>query len=245
MFANGLHNAPILLETPQTGQCDEDPFRSQSVLESRKTVHGRRRTIWAWRVLLLGLALPLFWPLVSTGEDCTLPAAGPSPTLVASEAGPSPSPTPTPPRTAPENASFAAAFKRGWDAANERRYHDAITEYNEAIQLKPDDPSVYNNRGFVYQILKQYPQAIVDYNVALALNAESADLYNARGQTYLALKQYSKAVADCTAAIGLRPGFAEAYYNRGLAYDRLKQHDKAAADYSEVIRLKHGQGEPL
>jgi len=47
-------------------------------------------------------------------------------------------------------------FRLGWDAANERRYHDAVTEYSEAIRLKPDDPAVYNNRGAVYQILKQY-----------------------------------------------------------------------------------------
>ena len=105
---------------------------------------------------LPGLALLLFWSPVSRAEESAPPAAGPSPTSIASEAGPSPSPTATPPRTAAENASFAAVFRLGWDAANERRYHDAVTEYSEAIRLKPDDPAVYNNRGAVYQILKQY-----------------------------------------------------------------------------------------
>ena len=145
--------------------------------------------MWTWRVLLLGLALPLFWSPVSRAEDGTPPAAGPSPTLVASEPGPSPSPTPTPPRTAAENASFAAALRRGWDAANERRYHDAITEYNEAIRLKPDDPSVYNNRGIVYQILKQYPEAIT-------LKSAFAAAYDGRGNAYVSSGQYDNAIAD-------------------------------------------------
>src|ERR1700747_296305 len=49
---------------------------------------------------LPGLALLLFWSPVSRAEESAPPAAGPSPTSIASEAGPSPSPTATPPRTA-------------------------------------------------------------------------------------------------------------------------------------------------
>jgi tetratricopeptide (TPR) repeat protein len=170
---------------------------------------------------LAGLALLLFWSPVSRAEESAPPAAGPTPTLVASEAGPSPSPTATPPRTAAENGSFAAAFRRGWDAANERRYHDAVTEYSEAIRLKPDDPALYNNRGAVYQILKQYPQAIADYNRAISLKPSAAG-YNNRGNAYRELKQYENAESDYTEAIRLKPDFADGYYNLALTYNALQ-----------------------
>jgi tetratricopeptide (TPR) repeat protein len=186
--------------------------------------------MWAGRVLLLGLALPLFWSPVSRAEENTPPAAGPTPTSIASEAGPSPSPTATPPRTAAENASFAAASRRGWDAANERRYHDAITEYSEAIRLKPDDPAVYNNRGAVYQILKQYQQAIADYSKAIGLKPDSAGAYNDRGNSYSALQQFDQATADYTEAVRLRADFTEAFFNRALNYIAEDRYDDAIKD---------------
>ena len=142
-----------------------------------------------------GLALLLVWGPISRAEENAPPAAGPTPTLLASEAGPSPSPTATPPRTAAQDATFGAAFRRGWEAANERRYHDAITEYSEAIRLKPDDPSIYNHRGAVYQLLGQYQQAIADYSEAIGLKPDSAEAYNDRGNSYAALHQFHQAIA--------------------------------------------------
>src|ERR1700747_1245155 len=211
------------------------PSVCKARLKSAKPPTARSRKIWAWRVLLLGLVLPLFRSPVSRAQDSTPPAAGPSPNLVASEAGPSPSPTPTPPRTAAENASFAAAFRRGWDAANEHRYHDAITEYNEAIRLKPDDPSVYDNRGTVYQILKQYPQAVADYSEAIRLKPDLAEAYNDRGNSYSALQQFDQAIADYTEAVRLRADFTAAFFIRALTYFVERRYDDAIKDCDALL----------
>jgi hypothetical protein len=42
-----------------------------------------------------------------------------------------------------EATTFDEAFRSAWDAANEQRYNDAVTEYAQAIRLKPDDPILY------------------------------------------------------------------------------------------------------
>jgi len=211
------------------------PSVRKARLNAAKPATPRRRTTWAWRVLLLGFALLLFWSPVSRAEESTLPAPGPTPTLVASEAGPSPSPTGTPPRTAAENASFAAVFRQGWDAANEHRYHDAVTEYSEAIRLKPDDPLVYDNRGAVYQILKQYPQAIADYSEAIRLKPDLAEAYNDRGNSYSALQQFDQAITDYTEAVRLRADFTEAYFNRALNYFAKGQYDDSIKDCDALL----------
>jgi tetratricopeptide (TPR) repeat protein len=64
-------------------------------------------------------------------------------------------PNSTPTRTAtptPSNDSLAiAAFSRGYAAEEKGDHQQAITEYTEAIRLKPDYPEAFNNRGFVYR----------------------------------------------------------------------------------------------
>ncbi len=44
--------------------------------------------------------------------------------------------------------------------------HD-FSDYDEAIQLKPDNAKAYYNRGVVKYRLKQYNAAISDYDTAM------------------------------------------------------------------------------
>ena len=60
----------------------------------------------------------------------------------------------------------------------------AIEDYNKAINLKPDNPDAYNNRGTIYTKLGQYQLAIEDFNNAIRLNPDDADTYFNRGIVY-------------------------------------------------------------
>jgi len=96
---------------------------------------------------------------------------------------------------------------------------------------------IYNNRGVVYDGLRQHTKAISDYNKAIELNPKYALAYNNRGFAYYNLGQHTKAISDLTKAIELNPKFAEAYNNRGVVYRSLGQVTKAIFDYSKAIEL--------
>jgi tetratricopeptide (TPR) repeat protein len=138
-------------------------------------------------------------------------------------------PTPTP--TAEDGAS--AAFNRGYVAFDKKEYDKAISDYTEAIRLKPDNAFAYNNRGYAYDAKKDYDKAISDYTEAIRLKPDYAISYNNRGNAYGAKKDYDKAISDYTEAIRLKPDYAFAYNNRGNAYDEKKEYDKAISDYTE------------
>jgi tetratricopeptide (TPR) repeat protein len=110
--------------------------------------------------------------------DVAKPSASPAPSL----ASPQPSATATPGTS--QSKAFAEAFRHGWDAAGDGRYNDAIIEYTQAIQLKPDDAVVYNDRGIAYLALRQYSQAIEDFTEAIRLKPDLAGAYNDRGNAY-------------------------------------------------------------
>jgi Flp pilus assembly protein TadD len=144
-----------------------------------------------------------------------------------------PIPTPTP--TVEDGAN--AAFKRGNAAFDKKDYDKAISEYTEAIRLKPDDADFYNNRGLAFRKKSQYDKAISDYTEAIRLKPDDAEAYVNRGYTYDDEKEYDKAISDYTEAIRLKADGAETYNNRGFTSYHKKDYDKAISDYTEAIRL--------
>ena len=98
----------------------------------------------------------------------------------------------------------------GNELYNKKNYRDAISKYDEVIQINPNNVTAYYIRGNAYKELKNYKVAIADYDKAIELNPNFAEAYNNRGVVYKALGKNKKAEAD----------FAEA---KKLGYDGGKK----------------------
>ena len=122
-------------------------------------------------------------------------------------------------------------------------YKGAITDYTQAIRLKPDNAEAYYNRGNAKGDLGQHLAAIKDYDIAIRLKPDLAEAYNNRGNAKGTLGQHLAAIKDYDTTIRLKPDLAEAYNNRGNAKGTLGQHFAAIADYDTAIRLKPDDAE--
>lgn len=116
-------------------------------------------------------------------------------------------------------------------------YKFAISAYDEAIYLNPNNPIAYNGRGLAHYFLRAYRSAIDDYDQALRLDPDYQDAYIGRGLAYYELKQYKTAIDDYNRAIQINPYSAIVFNNRGLAYFALKDYAYALGDYGEALRL--------
>ena len=123
---------------------------------------------------------------------------------------------------------------RHYDAGE---YDDAITDYNQAIDLDSNIAAAYYNRGVAYTKLGKYAEAIGDLTQAIALDPQDAAAYNNRGIAYRNLGKYAEAIADYDQAIALDPKYAVAYSNRGVANNHLGKYAEAIADYTQAIVL--------
>ena len=135
-----------------------------------------------------------------------------------------------------------ASQKRG-DAAqnwNEKLtwYERAVVHYTEALELKPDFPEGYNNRGTVYADAGDFDRAIQDHNTAIELKPDYASAYNNRGIAYYSKGDLDRAIRDYDKAIELKPDYASAYNNRGIAYSKQGDYERAIQYYNTVIKLK-------
>jgi len=137
-----------------------------------------------------------------------------------------------------KTAEFSGAFEKGLEAGRSHDYDLAISEFSEAIRLKPDDSLSHYNRANAYSDKGDYDKAIADYTEAIRLQSDYAAAYNDRGNAYAYQGDWDKAIADFSNAIRLNPNYGEAYFNRAVSCDRKGDYDKAIADFHEAIHLK-------
>jgi tetratricopeptide (TPR) repeat protein len=126
---------------------------------------------------------------------------------------------------------------RGSARADAGAQQDALTDYDQAIRLRPDDAAAYAGRAPVRLVLRDLDGAVADYSEALRLAPGTASLHVGRGHAHFVRGDTTAAVADFTEAIKLAPNSASTYNHRGLAYRRSGDLAHALEDYSAAIAI--------
>ncbi len=116
-------------------------------------------------------------------------------------------------------------------------YEGAIEAFSKAIELKPDVPPAYSDRGATFIILGDYERAVADFDAAIALDPDYARAYNNRGWAYYKLGDNAQALANLDQAIELDPNSAQAYFNRANVYEAQGDLEAAIADYGQSIAV--------
>ncbi|MEH1967180.1 tetratricopeptide repeat protein [Nostoc sp.] len=129
-------------------------------------------------------------------------------------------------------------YQEGLNKYEAGNYEGAVEDFNQAIELDPQNALAYNRRGDAYYRLGDYEQAQADSSQAILLNPQDANAYFDRGFAFSELGKYKEAIADYTEAIKLNSQNAYAYYGRGLARAQVKDNKEAIGDFSKAIALK-------
>ncbi len=136
------------------------------------------------------------------------------------------------------NALVASAFfSIGFLHSQLNEKDQAVSAYDQAIELMPTFADAYTSRGVVKSSLGNLEEAIADHNEAIRLNPNFVEAYINRGTAKRALNQHEAAISDFDEAIRLDPNSAVAYTFRGVSKGALGRHAEAVADHNEAIRL--------
>jgi tetratricopeptide (TPR) repeat protein len=115
----------------------------------------------------------------------------------------------------------------------------AVAAFSKAIDLAPESPSAYNQRGHAEFLITQngstsngsLESALADFNKAIALAPDFASAYYNRGMVMKVRGNVEGATADFTKVVGLNPELTlmgQAYYNLGLL--KQQEGDKVQAN---------------
>jgi Tfp pilus assembly protein PilF len=115
---------------------------------------------------------------------------------------------------------------------------EALAEFNQAIELDPNNAEALYGRGLLHQGEKQDAQAIEDFTAANGLKPQQAEPLLGRAVSYLALDKFKEAAVDLDEAVQADPQNAQIWTARGKAYERLGDKTKAAESYGRAIGLR-------
>ena len=74
--------------------------------------------------------------------------------------------------------NLAAVYQqRGYAAANEQKFEDAIGDFSEALKINSRDPRIYEQRAAVEMKMNDYDKALADYSEAITLKPNEVRYY--------------------------------------------------------------------
>jgi TolB-like protein/tetratricopeptide (TPR) repeat protein len=100
---------------------------------------------------------------------------------------------------------------RGHVLRVERRFNDAIAEFERTLALDPNAGEAYGALGFTYSEIGQYEKAIEFFDRALRLSPQTQELtlwYLGKGDAYFGLQQYDQAIEWARRTITINPNIS-------------------------------------
>jgi len=112
-----------------------------------------------------------------------------------------------------KKASGKAFLEKAWDARScygmalfkLERYEEALGIVDAALELKPESPVEWSNRGFVLSALNRNEEALEAFNRALVLDPESPKILTSMGIVYFRMGLLEKALDTFDCALAAEP----------------------------------------
>ncbi len=155
-----------------------------------------------------------------------------------------------PPRNPPEPVSETAApvspareaFEQGNTHFGEGRYEEAIAAYDRALDLQPDDATVWHNRGSALFQLQRYQETVESCDRAVQLRPDYARAWTHRGLALMQLQQFESALDSFDRAVDAQPHHADIWNYRAQALIALQSYPEAIAAYDRATQAKPDYG---
>jgi tetratricopeptide (TPR) repeat protein len=116
---------------------------------------------------------------------------------------------------------------------------EALPLYQAAVEQNPQDPDLYLNLGYVYELLGQPGKAVQLYQKGSTIARIDRDRFLvAMARNLHKMERFSEADEQYSRALEYNPTNYAVYLNRGNTRVRLNEYQKAINDYSAYLSLE-------
>ena len=126
----------------------------------------------------------------------------------------------------------------GLALAAESRLDEAISQYVEALRIRPNYGECHKNLGLAYDRKDRHDQALQEFETAGRLKPGSPEIQGAWGAALVKAGSYSQAIEHLQTALALKPDAANTHAFLGLALADQGQTNDAVREYQTAIRLQ-------
>jgi tetratricopeptide (TPR) repeat protein len=127
--------------------------------------------------------------------------------------------------------------KRANECLEKKEYDAAVTNYIQALELKPNDVAIYYKCALARYYLGDERGAIEDLTQIIKLNSTDVKIYFFRGVIRYQRGDKKGSIEDFTQAININPNYAKAYSRRGNSRYELGNYQGAIEDFTQAINI--------
>ena len=108
-------------------------------------------------------------------------------------------------------SDLAAVYQgRGYAAAKNQQFQEAVQDFTEALKIKSNDPRIYEQRAAAEMKVYDYDKALADYSEASKLKPNEVRYYNYRAYIYETKEDTQNSMAETDKALKIDPNNQEA-----------------------------------
>jgi hypothetical protein len=139
-----------------------------------------------------------------------------------------------------ENPKFTPVWnQRGYTLLELGHPFDAILNFDRAVELSPDTPEGYINRGAAYHAAEYFEEALKNYKYAVKLNPLMPETHNNVGNTLARLNRIEEALEAYKKAVKVDPKYANGHFGMSMCLLKLGQFEEGWREFE--WRWKNGQ----
>ncbi|MBI5893292.1 MAG: tetratricopeptide repeat protein [Deltaproteobacteria bacterium] len=145
----------------------------------------------------------------------------------------------------PPKPSFEKAVelnKKGMDFFREKKFIDAKSSFEAALQIDPNYAEAYNNLGLTYKQMGSLEMAKKNYEEAIRMKKDYPEALNNYGLLLSSMGDDKKSVEYFKMAIGSDKDYADAFLNMAIVLERQSNIREAREAYKNFIILAKKKG---
>ena len=124
-----------------------------------------------------------------------------------------------------KNAS-TELIKYGEDMANAKRYDEALTLFDKAIEIDPNNDMAWGDKALILDKKGQTEESLINFSRALSINPNNSITWHNKGLTLLRMRKFKESIECFDTALKINGNYAKAWYNKGRALDLLGEKKK-------------------
>jgi tetratricopeptide (TPR) repeat protein len=136
-----------------------------------------------------------------------------------------------------DNSSVLAHRDLGYALEKQKKYREAVAEYQRAAQLYPRLAQPWVDLGRIHANNNHYSEALAAYEKATVVDPQSAHALDQLGWAYHANGEYQRAVVVLKKAVEIDPKYGPAFGHLGRTYYQLRDWEDAIPAFRTAIDL--------